>query len=54
MIIQFTIETDFTNSASDVYKAAKELKVGDVIDLEGVLYWYLAPSPHITKITKQP
>ena len=54
VIIQFTIETDFTNSASDVYKAAKELKVGDVIDLEGVLYWYLAPSPHITKITKQP
>lgn len=54
VIIQFTIETDFTNSASDVYKAAKELKVGDVIDLEGVLYWYLEPSPHITKITKQP
>ena len=38
---------------TDVYKAVKELKVGDVVDLEGFLYWYEGPNPHITAVTVQ-
>ena len=47
----FTIESYLRDSSTDVYKAAEALKVGDVIDMEGFLYWYEGPNPHITKIT---
>ena len=36
---------------SDVYTAVRELKVGDVVDLEGFLYWYEGANPHITSVT---
>lgn len=48
----FVIEYYLCNENSDAYKAVKELKAGDVIDLEGYLYWYNGPNPHITKISK--
>ena len=48
---QFLVETDLCDASSEVYKAAEQLKVGDTVDLEGFLYWYLGPSPHITSIT---
>ena len=35
---------------TDVYKAVKNLKVGDTIDLEGFLYWYNGVNPHITSV----
>ena len=35
---------------TDVYKAVEGLKVGDVIDLEGFLYWYEGANPHITSV----
>ena len=47
----FTIESYLTDSSTDVYKAAQGLKVGDVIDMEGFLYWYEGVNPHITSIT---
>ena len=47
----FTVESYLCGSDTDVYKAVKELKVGDVVDLEGFLYWYLGPNPHITAVT---
>ena len=40
-----------TGSDSDVYKAIEGLKVGDVIDIEGFLYWYDAAQPHVTSVT---
>ena len=47
----FTVESYLTGKDSDVYKAVKELKVGDRIDMEGFLYWYEGVNPHITSVT---
>ena len=46
----FTVESYLCDSSTDVYKAVKELKIGDVIDLEGFLYWYEGVNPHITSV----
>ena len=35
---------------TEVYDAVEALKVGDVIDLEGFLYWYNGAQPHITSV----
>ena len=40
-----------TGSDSDVYKAIEALNVGDVIDVEGFLYWYENAQPHVTSVT---
>ena len=37
---------------TEVYKAVEALNVGDVIDLEGFLYWYNGANLHATKLTK--
>ena len=50
---QFTVESYLCGPDTDVYKAVKELKVGDVVDMEGFLYWYEGPNPHITAVTVQ-
>ncbi len=47
----FTVESYLCDNTTDVYKAVKELKVGDKIDLEGFLYWYEGVNPHITAVT---
>lgn len=47
----FCVENYLTGPDSEVYKAVSELKEGDVIDLEGFLYWYEGPNTHITSIT---
>lgn len=47
----FTVESYLTGADTDVYKAVKALKVGDVIDMEGFLYWYEGVNPHITSVT---
>ena len=49
---QFTVETNLCDSTTDVYKAAEALSIGDTVNLEGFLYWYEGPNPHITKISK--
>lgn len=36
---------------TDVYKAVQNLQIGDKIDLEGILYWYEGPNPHITAVS---
>ena len=46
----FTVESDLCPAGSDVYEAVKSLNVGDTVDLEGFLYWYEGPNPHITGI----
>ena len=48
----FTVESYLTGAGTDVYEAVKALKVGDVIDMEGFLYWYNGANPHITSVTK--
>lgn len=47
----FTVESYLCDSTTDVYKAVKELKVGDTVDMEGFLYWYEGANPHITAVT---
>lgn len=46
----FVIEYYLCNESSDAYQAVQNLKVGDVIDLEGFLYWYNGANPHITSV----
>ena len=46
------VESYLTSPDSDVYKAVGELNEGDVIDMEGFLYWYDGVNPHITAVSK--
>lgn len=47
----FTVESYLCDSSTDVYQAVKNLNVGDTVDVEGFLYWYEGPQPHVTGIT---
>lgn len=47
----FLVESNLCDKDSDVYKAVKNLKIGDTVDMEGFLYWYEGPNPHITSVT---
>ena len=49
----FCVESYLTGADTDVYKAVENLKVGDVIDCTGFLYWYEGPNPHITSVEVQ-
>ena len=47
----FTIESYLCDSSTEVYAAVKNLQIGQVIDMEGFLYWYEGVNPHITSVT---
>jgi len=47
----FTIEKYLCGADTEVYKAVKNLKIGDTVDMEGFLYWYEGVNPHITAVT---
>ena len=49
----FTVESYLCGKDTEVYKAVQALKKGDVVDLEGFLYWYQGVNPHITAVTVQ-
>ncbi|MBE7057053.1 MAG: hypothetical protein E7388_06415 [Ruminococcaceae bacterium] len=46
----FCVEAYLTGPDSDVYKTVGTLKAGDVVDVEGFVYWYDGVNPHITSI----
>ena len=48
------IESDEHPEDSEVYKAACGLSVGDIVDIEGYMYWYNGPNIHVSsiKVTK--
>lgn len=46
----FCVEVYLTGTETDVYKAVGELKAGDVVDIEGFLYWYEGVNTHITSV----
>jgi len=46
----FCVEVYLTGTDTDVYKAVGELKAGDVVDMEGFLYWYEGVNTHITAV----
>lgn len=48
----FCVESYLTDKDTDVYKAVEALKAGDVVNVEGFVYWYEGMNPHITKIAK--
>ena len=50
----FCVESYLTGDGTDVYEAVQNLKVGDVIDMEGFLYWYEGVQPHITSVEVMP
>ena len=47
----FTVESYLCDNTTDVYAAVKNLQIGDVVDMEGFLYWYEGVNPHITSLT---
>ena len=49
-IYTFVVESDLCGADTAVYAAVKALKVGDVVDMEGFLYWYNGAQPHITNV----
>ena len=49
---EFTVEFYLCGKDTDVYKAVEALNVGDVVDLQGFLYWYNGANPHITAVAK--
>lgn len=44
----FTVESYLTGLGTNVYDQIRSMKVGDVVDLSGFLYWYEGVNPHIT------
>ena len=49
----FTVESYLCGPDTEIYKAVKDFHIGDVIDLEGFLYWYNGANPHITAVLAQ-
>jgi len=47
----FCVEMYLTSPDSDTYKAVQALEVGDVVDIEGFLYWYEGVNTHITAVS---
>ena len=46
----FCVERYLTGPDTDVYAAVGALQIGNVVDVEGFLYWYEGPNPHITAV----
>ena len=47
---EFCVEVYLTGPESEVYTTVGTLAAGDVVDVEGFLYWYEGVNPHITSI----
>jgi len=49
----FCVEVYLTGTETDVYTTASGLQAGDIVDVEGFVYWYEGVNPHITAISVQ-
>ncbi len=47
---EFCVEYYLTGPDSELYQAVEALEVGDVIDIEGFLYWYQGVNTHVTAV----
>ncbi len=47
----FCVEAYLTGADTAVYSAVGELEAGDVVDVEGFVYWYEGVNTHITGVT---
>ena len=43
-------ERYLTDPETDVYKAFENIKVGDIVNITGFVYWYNGVNTHITKV----
>lgn len=50
-VYTFCVESDYQPDGSACYDAVEALKAGDIIDVEGFLYWYNGAQPHLNKVT---
>ena len=46
----FCVEVYLTGTETEVYQTVGTLKAGDVVDVEGFLYWYEGVNTHITSV----
>ena len=44
----FCVETYLTGPSTEVYQTCANLAAGDVVDIEGFLYWYNGVNTHVT------
>ncbi|MBR5341245.1 MAG: hypothetical protein IK151_04890 [Erysipelotrichaceae bacterium] len=51
MTYTFVVESYLCYDGSEAYEAVEALQVGQTVDLEGFLYWYEGPQPHIVSVT---
>ena len=51
VVYNMCVESYLCGDGTAVYDAVEALNIGDVIDLEGFLYWYDGVNPHITAVT---
>ena len=51
--MNFCVESYLTAPDSEVYTTVGALAEGDVVDLEGYIYWYNGANPHIVKVVKK-
>lgn len=49
--VNLCVENYLTGPDTEVYMTGKDLVAGDVIDVEGFLYWYEGANPHVTSIS---
>ena len=49
---EFCVERYLTDPSTDVYKAFADIAVGDVVNIEGFVYWYKGVNTHITNVVK--
>ena len=47
----FCVELYLTGPDTEVYQTVGTLAAGDVVDIEGFLYWYEGPNTHITSVS---
>ena len=50
MTFNFCVEFYLCGNDTETYKAVEALQVGDVVDIEGFLYWYEGVNTHITAV----
>ena len=47
----FCVEYYLTGTDTEVYQTVSTLEIGDIVDVEGFLYWYEGVNTHITSVT---
>ena len=47
----FLVKTQLRGTDSEAYRTVQNLRIGDTVNLEGILSWYNGPQPLVTSIT---